>query len=97
MPLDRMSPSSEPASAASTSPETGGLKPQTLMIAIQCVAARTRAVVELLDADGPDATAELEQWALTLDLAASDLRDAYLAARARHPSLPDYDLLAAGA
>lgn len=53
------------------------LKPQTLMVAIQCVAARTRELDAQLQNDDPQNAAELEQLLVGYDLAADDLKNAY--------------------
>ncbi|HCW1026484.1 TPA: hypothetical protein OW444_005342, partial [Pseudomonas aeruginosa] len=50
------------------------LKPQTLMVAIQCVAARTRELDAQLQNDDPQNAAELEQLLVGYDLAADDLK-----------------------
>ncbi len=53
------------------------LKPQTLMVAIQCVAARPRELDAQLQNDDPQNAAELEQLLVGYDLAADDLKKAY--------------------
>ena len=67
------------------------LKPQTLIVAIQCVAAEIKAIdKQLQDGDPPNA-GELEQLLLAYDLAADDLKDAYEAAQDRWDGLPVYE------
>ncbi|MGC8078201.1 hypothetical protein [Pseudomonas paraeruginosa] len=69
------------------------LKPQTLMVAIQCVAARTRELDAQLQNDDPENAAELEQLLVGYDLAADDLKNAYEEALAQYSGLPSYDRL----
>ncbi|AVK07042.1 MULTISPECIES: hypothetical protein [Pseudomonas aeruginosa group] len=69
------------------------LKPQTLMVAIQCVAARTRELDAQLQSDDPENAAELEQLLVGYDLAADDLKNAYEEALAQYSGLPPYDRL----
>ena len=64
------------------------LKPQTLMVAIQCVAARTRELDAQLQNDD-----ELEQLLVGYDLAADDLKNAYEQALGQYSGLPPYDRL----
>ena len=56
------------------------LKPQTLMVAIQCVAARTRELDAQLQNDDPQNAAELEQLLVGYDLAADDMDSLILTA-----------------
>nr|4C18_A Chain A, TSI2 [Pseudomonas aeruginosa]4C18_B Chain B, TSI2 [Pseudomonas aeruginosa] len=69
------------------------LKPQTLMVAIQCVAARTRELDAQLQNDDPQNAAELEQLLVGYDLAADDLKNAYEQALGQYSGLPPYDRL----
>ena len=69
------------------------LKPQTLMVAIQCLAAETRRIEQSLEAESPENGAELEQLLVAYDLAADDLKAAYLASQARFAGFPSYDSL----
>jgi hypothetical protein len=69
------------------------LKPQTLMVAIQCVAAEIRAIDRQLEDEEPDNAAELEQLLVTFDLAADDLKTAYEAALRQYGELPPYEEL----
>ena len=83
------------------------IKPQTLMIAIQCVAVQTRLLDQRLQidtpadhpgdhpGDDPDARAELAQTLLSFDLAAEDLKTAYGIALTHFEGLPPYDDLVA--
>jgi hypothetical protein len=66
------------------------IKPQTLMVAIQCVAAEIHTIDRQLD-DEPDNAAELEQLLVSFDLAADDLRVAYEEALKQYSELPSYD------
>jgi hypothetical protein len=69
------------------------LKPQSLMVAIQCVAAQTKLLdIELTEQDPPNA-AELEQLLVSFDLAADDLKNAYQRALERYDGLPPYESL----
>lgn len=69
------------------------LKPQTLMVAIQCVAAETRAIDRQLEEGAPTNAAELEQLLVGFDLAADDLKAAYMEAVGQFGELPPYDEL----
>ncbi|HHG5112253.1 TPA: type IV secretion system immunity protein Tsi2 [Pseudomonas aeruginosa] len=69
------------------------LKPQTLMVAIQCVAARTRELDAQLQNDDPQNAAELEQLLVGYDLAADDLKNAYEQALGQYSGLSPYDRL----
>ena len=75
------------------------IKPQTLMIAIQCVAVQTRVLDQRLQSDkpgdDPDVKADLEQTLLSFDLAAEDLKTAYSVASTHFEGLPPYDDLVA--
>lgn len=70
------------------------LKPQTLMVAIQCVAAEIAAMDRQLNEGNPEHAAELEQLLVSFDLAADDLKTAYLAAQEQFGGLPPYEELA---
>ncbi len=67
------------------------IKPQTIAVAIQCVAAETKRLAEELDNDQAANPAEMEQLLLTFDLAAADLKKAYEAALEQYGGLPAYD------
>ena len=67
------------------------LRPQTLMIAIQCLAAKTKEIDQYLNEDNPSNAAELEQLLVTFDLAADDLKSAYQEALEKYVGLPPYD------
>jgi hypothetical protein len=69
------------------------IKPQTLMVAIQCVAAETRAIDKQLEDGEPDNAAELEQLLVSFDLAADDLKEAYEEALKQYGELPAYNEL----
>lgn len=68
------------------------LKPQTLMVAIQCVAAQIEALDNRLHGESSNA-AELEQLLVSFDLAAADLKTAYQEAVKAYGGLPAYEEL----
>ncbi len=68
------------------------VKPQTLMVSIQCVAAQIKAMDRRLQDEPPDA-AELEQLLVSFDLAAADLKKAYQEAVTQYGEFPPYDEL----
>jgi hypothetical protein len=67
------------------------LKPQTLMVAIQCVAAQVRLLDDRLQRDESSNAEELEQLLVSFDVAAADLRAAYEQALQRYEGLPSYE------
>lgn len=67
------------------------IKPQTLIVAIQCVAAEIHTIGRQLEDDAPDNAAELEQLLVSFDLAADDLKVAYEEALKQYSELPPYD------
>lgn len=69
------------------------LKPQTLMVVIQCVNAEIKRLDQLLNDDNADNPDEVEQLLLSFDLAASDLKNSYEAAQGQYGELPAYDEL----
>lgn len=69
------------------------IKPQTLMVAIQCIAAEIKLIDKQLEGNEPDNAAELEQLLLTFDLAADDLKVAYEIAFNQYSELPAYEVL----
>ena len=69
------------------------IKPQTLMLAIQCVAAQAKLLEKELDEGNPPDAAELEQLLVSLDIAASDLKAAYEDALQKFGELPPYEQL----
>jgi hypothetical protein len=69
------------------------VKPQTLMVAIQCVAAQIKTMDRRLQEDAPSDAAELEQLLVSFDLAAADLKSAYQEALNQYGGLPPYDEL----
>lgn len=69
------------------------IKPQTLMVAIQCVAAEIRLIDKKLEDDEPANAAELEQLLVSFDLAADDLKKAYEIALNQYGELPAYEEL----
>lgn len=71
------------------------LKPQSLMVAIQCIAAQTNLVDQQLNEQDPANGAELEQLLISFDEAADDLRSAYQAALKLYDGLPPYESLIA--
>ncbi len=73
------------------------LKPQSLMVAIQCVAAQVRSLDDRLERDEPANAEELEQLLVSFDVAAADLRAAYEEALQRYDGLPSYEALVARA
>nr|3STQ_A Chain A, Hypothetical protein PA2703 Pseudomonas aeruginosa PAO1 [Pseudomonas aeruginosa]3STQ_B Chain B, Hypothetical protein PA2703 Pseudomonas aeruginosa PAO1 [Pseudomonas aeruginosa]3STQ_C Chain C, Hypothetical protein PA2703 Pseudomonas aeruginosa PAO1 [Pseudomonas aeruginosa]3STQ_D Chain D, Hypothetical protein PA2703 Pseudomonas aeruginosa PAO1 [Pseudomonas aeruginosa]3STQ_E Chain E, Hypothetical protein PA2703 Pseudomonas aeruginosa PAO1 [Pseudomonas aeruginosa]3STQ_F Chain F, Hypoth len=86
--------SQDPLEVLFQGPEASmNLKPQTLMVAIQCVAARTRELDAQLQNDDPQNAAELEQLLVGYDLAADDLKNAYEQALGQYSGLPPYDRL----
>jgi len=66
------------------------LKPQTLSVAIQCIAARTRQLADRTDGDNSRNAAEIEQLLVVYDLAAEELKAAYEAASKQSTGLPPY-------
>jgi hypothetical protein len=66
------------------------IKPQTLMVSIQCVAAEIEAIEKQLEDGEPENAAELEQLLVTFDLAADDLKTAYEDAQKKYGELPPY-------
>lgn len=66
------------------------LKPQTLMVSIQCIAARTRQLAEHLNGEDPGNAAEIEQLLVAYDLAAEDLKAEYELALEQSTGLPPY-------
>lgn len=66
------------------------IKPQTLMVSIQCVAAEIEAIEKQLEDGEPENAAELEQLLVTFDLAADDLKTAYENAQKKYGELPPY-------
>jgi hypothetical protein len=71
------------------------LKPQSLMVAIQCVAAQVRLLDDRLERDESSSAEELEQLLVSFDVAAADLRAAYEEALQRYDGLPSYEALVA--
>jgi hypothetical protein len=69
------------------------LKPQTLMVAIQCVAAEIAAMDKQLNEENSENAAELEQLLVSFDLAADDLKAAYQTAQEQFGGLPPYEEL----
>ena len=70
------------------------VKPQTLMVVIQCVAAQIKTIDRRLEEEEPDDAAELEQLLVSFDLAAADLKLAYLDALTKFSGLPAYEEIA---
>ncbi|KGD92384.1 hypothetical protein JL37_17200 [Achromobacter sp. RTa] len=66
------------------------LKPQTLLVSIQCIAARTRQLVQQLNSGDPAKAAEIEQLLVVYDLAAEELKAAYELALEQSTGLPPY-------
>ena len=71
------------------------LKPQSLMVAIQCVAAQIRQLDEQLQGGEAPHPEELEQLLVTFDIASDDLKSAYEEALQRYAGLPTYESLIA--
>lgn len=66
------------------------LKPQTLSVAIQCIAAEARRLAGQLSCDDRQNAADIEQLLVVYDLAAEELRIAYEAALTQFTGLPPY-------
>ncbi|AEG01824.1 hypothetical protein [Methylomonas methanica] len=69
------------------------LKPQTLMVAIQCVAAEIKSLDRHLNEEEPPNAGELEQLLVSFDLAADDLKLAYQDLHQKYGELPTYEEL----
>lgn len=69
------------------------IKPQTIAVAIQCVAAETKRLAAELEQGEAANPAELEQLLLTFDIAAADLEKAYQVALTQYDGLPAYEAL----
>ena len=69
------------------------LKPQTLMVAIQCVATEIKSLDKRLNEEDAENAAELEQLLVSFDLAADDLMTAYQDALKQYGELPSYEEL----
>lgn len=72
------------------------LKPQTIMVAIQCVSKEIHALDKRLEAGTVDDPAEAEQLLVSYDLALEDLKGVYLVAQGQYGGLPTYDQLIQG-
>jgi len=72
------------------------LKPQTIMVAIQCVSKEIHALDERLEDGSVEDPAETEQLLVSYDLALEDLKNAYLVAQGQYGGLPPYDQLIQG-
>jgi len=69
------------------------MKPQTLMVAIQCVAAQMKLLDKELNEGNPTSAAELVQLLASMDIEASAPKAAHLDARQMFGLLPAYELL----
>lgn len=69
------------------------LKPQTLIVAIQCVASEARSIERQLEEVDADDAADLEQLLLSFDLAIDDLKSAYAKTCEQYGGLPSYEEL----
>lgn len=69
------------------------VKPQTLMVAIQSVAAQLKAMDRQLQEDEPSNAAELEQLLVSYEVAAADLEKAYREALTQYGGFPSYEEL----
>ena len=69
------------------------LKPQSLMVAIQCVAAQVRLLDDQLEREDSSNADNVEQLLVSFDIAAADLRAAYEEALQRYEGLPSYEAL----
>lgn len=69
------------------------LKPQTLMVAIQCVAARSNELSRGIDSCDISEAENIEQLLLSMDIAADDLKSAYQEALKLYGNLPSYEEL----
>lgn len=67
--------------------------PQTLVVAIQCVAAESRRLERTLEGDTSSDSGGLEQLLLSFDLAAANLKSAYEEASSQYGELPKYEEL----
>jgi hypothetical protein len=67
------------------------LKPQTLVVAIQCVAAEIAGMDRRLNGGDLENAVELEQLLVSFDLAADDLKAAYQVAQEQYRGLPPYE------
>ena len=69
------------------------MKPQTLMIAIQCVAAEIKLLDAKLDSGEVENEVETEELLVSYDLALADLQSSYEAADSAYSGLPSFDEL----
>ena len=68
------------------------VKPQTLMVAIQSVAAQLKAMDQQLQEAEPSNAAELEQLLVSYEVAAADLEKAYREALTQYGGFPTYEV-----
>ena len=69
------------------------LKPQTIMVAIQCVDSEIKSLDKRLESGNVDNPTELEQLLVSYDLAANDLQIIYEQLRDQYSDLPNYEEL----
>ncbi len=69
------------------------MKPQTLMVAIQCVASEIKSLDAKLESGQVGDEAETEQVLLSWDLALADLKETYEIAQKKYSSMPTYEQL----
>ncbi|WP_457328532.1 hypothetical protein [Rhizobacter sp. P5_C2] len=69
------------------------LRPQTLIVAVQCVARRIHELDKLIDEVDSQEAGQLEELLVSFDLAAADLKKAYAEAREKFADMPDYEQL----
>jgi hypothetical protein len=69
------------------------MKPQTLMVAIQCVASEIKSLDVKLESGQIEDEVEAEQMLLSWELALDDLKEAYEIALQKYSSMPTYKQL----
>lgn len=69
------------------------IKPQTIMVAVQCVFKEIHALDARLEAGTAEDPAGTEQLLVSYDLALQDLKEAYEVACEQYGGLPPYDPL----
>lgn len=72
------------------------LKPQTIMVAIQCVSKEIHVLDGRLEAGTVEDPAETEQLLVSYDLALEDLKGVYLVAQGKYGGLPPFEQLIQG-
>ena len=69
------------------------LRPQTLVVAIQCLATQTRKIEKEIEHDESSLAADLEELLVGYDQAAQDLKAAYAELVQQYDGLPNYESL----